>query len=140
MPSIYFQPVPRSKNRASFWLYGDFGKAWGDGCAVVLGEKGAPKCRMARPLDDCFPRRWCHGSRGGALVRLLMAGGLGCAASEVTDNHLGFGHNAIHVITPPLEHLLSLLCELGNDVDGPNANGLMTQSLFDHVPVEPSFR
>ena len=59
---------------------------------------------------------------------------------EVTHNHLGFRHDAIDVIGPPLEHLLSLVRVLGKDVDGPNALSLMAQSLFDHVPIETLLR
>ena len=56
--------------------------------------------------------------------------------SKVAYDHLGFIHDSIHIIGPPLEHLFSLLCVLGNDVDGANSLGFMTQSLFDHIAIE----
>lgn len=61
---------------------------------------------------------------------------LRCAAAEVPDNHLRFIHDRVDVIGPPLEHLLSLLGKLGNDVDSPYANCLVAQSLFNHIFVE----
>ena len=126
------------KNRASFGLSGDFGEGMGVTVPPLSCERRRARMPHGAPfgLGDSFPRRWCHGNQGGVFVQLLAPVELGRAASKVAHDHFGFAHNAIHVITPPLEHLLSLLCELGNDIHGAYANGLMAQSLFDHVTIE----
>jgi hypothetical protein len=59
----------------------------------------------------------------------LKIGGLGHSATKVAHNHLGFVHDAVHLIAPPLQHLLALLCVLGNDVHSPNPPGLMAHVL-----------
>jgi hypothetical protein len=56
------------------------------------------------------------------------------------QNHLGLVDNGVHVVCPPLQHLLSLWGVFGQNVDGANALLLMTQGLFDHIAVETLFR
>src|ERR1039458_6878256 len=60
----------------------------------------------------------------------------GSSGSRSRWQEWGFAQKLLHKITPPLEHLLSLLCELSNNVHGPNPHCLMTQSLFNRVSVE----
>jgi hypothetical protein len=40
------------------------------------------------------------------------------------------------IVSPPLEHLPSLLCILGKDVGRADSFPLVAQSLFDYVPIE----
>jgi hypothetical protein len=58
------------------------------------------------------------------------------ATAKVANDHFGFVDDSIDIISPPLEHFLALLCELGNDTDGPNSLCLMVQRLFDYISIE----
>ena len=57
-------------------------------------------------------------------------------ARKIALNDLALIHQVVDVIAPPLEHLLSLLGVLGNDVHSPDALMLMAQRLLDYVFVE----
>ncbi len=46
-------------------------------------------------------------------------------AAKVANDHLGLGDNGIHIIGPPLEHLLALFCVLGAVIDAGDAARFM---------------
>ena len=55
--------------------------------------------------------------------------------AEIANDHFGLRNYGIHIIRPPLKHLLTLLCVLGAVVNACDTLFFMAQSLLYHVCV-----